>query len=260
MKHFLLFLKAAALLGCLWLIIPHILGDDKVEELPKAADVAGNEKVEESSEAGEIVGDDTPENTPAEYPEAGEIITTYRTIPVYSNGDNYTLSYGKHHSANGYYYGQKWQCVEFVKRFYHDAYNHQMPSAWGHAMGYYDPTVLHGKLNKQRGMFQFKNGGATSPQPDDLLVFDFAPYGHVSVISAVRENEIEVVQQNIAGKPRQIYSLDKKDGLFTIISKNKPIGWLRLPPEKLKNPAFPVEPDPAPVITPETIGFEKSDK
>jgi surface antigen len=235
-----LFLKTAALLSCLGLIIPRILGDDKVEDTPT-----------ELPKTGDIVVDDEVEDTAEVPPKVGDIVTTYRTIPVYSNGDNYTLSYGRHFSKNQYYYGQKWQCVEFVKRFYHDAFNHQMPSVWGHAIGYYDPTVLHGKLNKQRGMFQFKNGGSTSPQPDDLLIFDIAPFGHVSVISAVRENEIEVVQQNIAGRPRQTYRLEKKDGLFTIVAKRKPIGWLRLPPEKLKNPVFPVELDPTPARVPE---------
>jgi hypothetical protein len=105
-------------------------------------------------------------------------------------------------------------------------------------------------MNKDRGMFQFKNGGTTSPQPDDLLVFDIEPYGHVSVITAVRENEIEVVQQNIAGKPRQSYQLEKKDGLFTIVAKKNPIGWLRLPAEKLSKPVFPVETQPASATAP----------
>lgn len=235
MKLFLFFLKSAPFLICFWFAIPYILGEDKIEVPPKS---------------GEIISDEKVEAPPEELPKVGDIVTNYRSIPVYSNGEKYTLSYGKNYSANQYYYGQKWQCVEFVKRFYHDAFKHQMPSVWGHAIGYYDPTVLHGKFNKDRGMYQFKNGGATSPQPDDLLVFDFAPYGHVSVISAVRENEIEVVQQNIAGKPRQIYRLEKIDGLFTIVAKNKPIGWLRLPSEKLKNPVFPVESEPTPEITP----------
>jgi surface antigen len=250
MKLFLFFLKSAPFLICFWFAIPYILGEDKIEELPKTGDIVGNDKVEELPKTGDVVGDDKVEDTPVELPKTGDIVTTYRTIPVYSNGDNYTLSYGKHYSENEYYYGQKWQCVEFVKRFYHNAFNHQMPSVWGHAKGYYDPTVLHGKLNKDRGMVQFKNGGDTSPQPDDLLVFDFAPFGHVSVISAVKETEIEVVQQNIAGKPRQIYRLEKIDGLFTIVAKSKPVGWLRLPSEKLKNPVFPVESQPTPAITP----------
>ncbi|MES2981247.1 MAG: CHAP domain-containing protein [Verrucomicrobiota bacterium] len=239
MKRSLLLLNTAALLGCLLFTIQHIFGDEKAKGA--SAEPAKIEEIP-SPEKAKVV--------PAEPVKVGDVVATYRTIPVYSNGDKYTLSYGKNFSDKQYYFGQKWQCVEFVKRFYHDAFNHRMPSVWGNAVGYYDPTVVHGKMNQDRGMFQFKNGGASSPQPDDLLVFDMAPYGHVSVITAVRENEIEVVQQNIAGKPRQTYVLDKKDGLFSIVAKNKPIGWLRLPPAKLKNPVFPVEPDPTPAITP----------
>jgi surface antigen len=239
MKHFLNLIKAAALLGVLLLTIQHIFGDEKVKDA--SAEPAKTEEIPSVEKAKEA---------PTELVKVGDVVASYRTIPVYSNGDNYTLSYGKSFSDKQYYFGQKWQCVEFVKRFYHDAFNHKMPSVWGNAVGYYDPTVVHGKMNKDRGMFQFKNGGTTSPQPDDLLVFDIAPYGHVSVITAVRENEIEVVQQNIAGKPRQIYQLEKKDGLFTIVAKKNPIGWLRLPAEKLQTPVFPVESDTPPVSAP----------
>ena len=86
MKLFLFFLKSAPFLICLWLTLPYILGEDKVEELPKTGDAVGNDKVED---------------TPVELPKTGDVVTTYRTIPVYSNGDNYTLSYGKHYSVNG---------------------------------------------------------------------------------------------------------------------------------------------------------------
>jgi len=186
-----------------------------------------------------LSGDDTSaENSPLK---AGETVTTYRKVPVYSNGDDYTKSHGKHHSTGGYYYGQKWQCVEFVKRFYHDAFDHKMPSVWGHAKNFYDPAIPHGSINKLRGMTQFKNGGRESPRPDDLLVFNFAPFGHVSVISAVRDDEIEVIQQNIAGKPRQTYKLEKKDDTFTVKARKTPVGWLRLPAATLKKPAVAVE-------------------
>ena len=92
MKFFPRFIKVAAFLVCIWLIIPRILGNDDADG---------------PSETREIVGDDKVENTPEESPKVGDILTTYRTIPVYSNGDNYTFSYGKHFSANQYYYGQK---------------------------------------------------------------------------------------------------------------------------------------------------------
>ena len=161
--------------------------------------------------------------------EAREIVTTYRNIPIYSNGSDYTKSHGKHYADQGYYYGQKWQCVEFVKRFYYDAFNHQMPSVWGHAKDFYKIDIPHGSLNSERGMLQFENGGNMKPRPDDLLVFNSSAFGHVAVISAVHDDNIEVVQQNIAGSPRQIHPLIYKNGRYLIGSMRKPIGWLRLP-------------------------------
>jgi surface antigen len=174
--------------------------------------------------ANELAGGD-----PGSKGAAGEVVTTYRKVPVRSNGEDYKVSHGKHYAKGGYYYGQKWQCVEFVKRFYHDALNHRMPDVWGHAKDFFDVEVAHGDLNPARGMLQFNNGGTTAPQADDLLVFDFAPYGHVAVISAVREDEIEVVQQNVRGRPRETYPLAKSDGRYTIEANREPIGWLRVP-------------------------------
>lgn len=161
--------------------------------------------------------------------EAGKVLTTYRDIPVRSNGDDYQVSHGKHYAADGYYYGQKWQCVEFVKRFYHDAFDHHMPDVWGHAKDFFDPQVPDGGVNPARGMLQFPNQGTVAPEPGDLLVFDFPPFGHVAVISAVRENEIEVVQQNVTGRPREIIPFEKRERYFIVGAKRKPVGWLRLP-------------------------------
>lgn len=161
--------------------------------------------------------------------EAGEIITSYRGVPVRSNGPDYTVSHGKHYAADGYYYGQKWQCVEFVKRFYRDAFNHSMPDVWGHARDFYNPETSPGSINPKRGMWQFENGGSVAPQADDLLVFDYTPFGHVAVISEVREHEIEVIQQNVRGKPRETHLLSKKGNRFFVGTNRKPVAWLRVP-------------------------------
>lgn len=161
--------------------------------------------------------------------EPGTILDTHRGVPVCSNGDDYTRSHGKHYSDSGYYYGQKWQCVEFVKRFYHDSFGHRMPSVWGHAKDFYDPSLPQVNLNAQRDMVQYANGGSVAPRPDDLLVFNFAPYGHVAVIAVVRKDEIEVIQQNVTGKVRQTHPLVREENRFSIESTRKPVGWLRLP-------------------------------
>ena len=159
----------------------------------------------------------------------GTVLDTYRGVEVYENGPEITVSHGKHYAAGGYYYGQKWQCVEYIKRFYHDAMKHEMPSVWGHARDFFDPAVGHGQMNAQRGLVQFENGGAEAPRVDDLIVFRNGSLGHVAIISKVTDDSIEVVQQNILGYPRARHALEERDGRYTVGTSNKPAGWLRLP-------------------------------
>lgn len=37
----------------------------------------------------------------------------------------------------GYYYGYKWQCVEYIKRFYYEAKGHKMPDSYGNAKDFW---------------------------------------------------------------------------------------------------------------------------
>src|SRR5258708_40197260 len=64
-------------------------------------------------------------------PRIGRLLDSYQGVGVYDNGVLFWKAYGKHYSEDGYYYGQKWQCVEFVKRFYFEAKQHRMPDVFG---------------------------------------------------------------------------------------------------------------------------------
>lgn len=158
----------------------------------------------------------------------GKPLTQHKGVSVYHNGQLYAESYGRHYSPDGYYYGQKWQCVEFVKRFFFLAKQHRMPNVWGHAKDFFDSSINHGELNKQRGLVQFFNGKEQAPQLDDLLVFQDTLYGHVAVVSEVGKSWVEVVQQNIYGKPRQRFSLAHEKNLYSILAPRRPAGWLRI--------------------------------
>lgn len=171
----------------------------------------------------------TEANSPIVHHEPGEKVDSYRSVPVFENGKDIRVSHGKHYAEGGYYYGQKWQCVEYVKRFYHDALDHKMPSVWGHARDFYDPEVQHGRLNEQRGLVQYQNGGSVQPKVNDLLVFRNGSLGHVAIVSNVTASEIEVVQQNVRGHSRQRHRLQGANGRYTITGSNAPAGWLRLP-------------------------------
>jgi surface antigen len=155
----------------------------------------------------------------------GVVIDRYKGVAIYDNGPLIAKSHGKHYSASGYYWGQRWQCVEFVKRFYDQAKGHQMPDVWGHAKDFFDPAVPQGGMNQRRALRQFRNGADVAPEPDDLFVFGGA-YGHVGIVSEVSSNAVEIVQQNIYRKPRARFGLARTNGTFVVESKSL-MGWLR---------------------------------
>lgn len=170
----------------------------------------------------------TQTNSLLPWPSLGEIVHSHDGVPIYSNGLIAYKSHGKHYADNGYYYGHKWQCVEFIKRYYHDAHEHKMPSVWGHAKDFFDNRITHSTLNPARAMLQFDNGKGDKPQINDLLVWNYPPYGHVAVISDVHSDSITVVQQNISNAPSEIIPLKLQSGQWHIGGDKAPAGWLRL--------------------------------
>lgn len=158
----------------------------------------------------------------------GDIVDSYKNVSVYYNGPEYNKSFGQSYSSDGYYYGYKWQCVEFIKRFYYVVYKHKMPDAYGNAKDYFNENVPQGWINKSRNMLQYKNGEAESPKLDDLLVFTDTKFGHVAIITKIESDKIHVVQQNVYGKSRDTYSLKKVKGKYYVGTSRKPAGWLRI--------------------------------
>ncbi|MCP5535932.1 MAG: CHAP domain-containing protein [Akkermansiaceae bacterium] len=161
----------------------------------------------------------------------GAIVDRERGVAIHSNGKDCYESHGEHYSNDdGYYYGRCWQCVEFVKRYYHDRFHHHMPDVWGHAKSFFNTSLKHGEINRDRALVQYRNGGDEKPRAEDLLVYTHGEYGHVAIISKVEADSVEVVQQNIAGLPRVRLPLVKTADGWLLGGTNKPAGWLRLPP------------------------------
>lgn len=160
----------------------------------------------------------------------GDVIDSHNEIPVYFNGSTDT-NLGRNRSKDGYNYGLKYQCVEFVKRYYYDHLNHRMSNTFGHAKDFFDSKIKDGGINQERDLTQYKNGSQSKPKVDDIIVFDasyFNPYGHVAIVSHILEDEIVIVQQN-AGKfsnPRAIIPLSQEDKLWKL-DNSRILGWLR---------------------------------
>ncbi len=157
----------------------------------------------------------------------GQEVDNFKGVAVYYNGIDYEQSHGQYYSSDGYYYGNKWQCVEYVKRYYFQVKDHRMPDVMGNAKDFFDPLTLQGKLNQRRGLVQYRNGGGVKPQVDDMVVFTDSKYGHVAIVTEVTENSVEIIQQNVLNKPRQSLKLRVKAGHYYLGTGKQPAGWLR---------------------------------
>lgn len=160
----------------------------------------------------------------------GEVIDSLNGVNVYFNGSCSHVS-GRNVSSDGYNIGLKYQCVEFVKRYYYSHLNHPMPYSYGHAKEFFSKSVADGDVNKQRGLVQYKNFSKTKPKVNDLVVFgatEFNKYGHVAIISEVTYGRVEIIQQNSGrlGHSRETFFLYKFNGKWVILS-NHLLGWLR---------------------------------
>ena len=162
--------------------------------------------------------------------EVGQKIDSLNGVAVYYNGGVGNVD-GRALAKDGYNLGLKYQCVEFVKRYYYEELNHKMPDSYGHAKDFFNPQIKDGKINIQRKLRQFNNPSESKPKVNDLLVYaatTLNKYGHVSIVSKVTENKVEIIQQNPGpfGSSREKYELINKNGKWKI-KNDRILGWLR---------------------------------
>ncbi len=161
--------------------------------------------------------------------ERGAIVDSLHGVYVYHNGHTGNVSGRNFH--NGYMLGLKYQCVEFVKRYFYEHYDHKMPNVYGHAKDFFIKNLPHGKINKDRDLMQYHNGGNVKPKVGDLIVFDATvhnKYGHVAIVSDVKEDEIEIIQQNYGPflRSRKTLALRYENEKWNV-ENSKVLGWLR---------------------------------
>lgn len=154
----------------------------------------------------------------------------HKGVPVFFNG-KINDTHGRHKTSDGYNLGLKWQCVEYVKRYYFQVYGHKMPDSYGHAKDLFDKSLEDVAFNEKRALLQFRNVRYEKPKTGDILVYDgnsSNPYGHTGIISRVTDTEIEMMQQNYGKKSRDTLSLSVYNGIYTIADYDI-LGWLRMP-------------------------------
>lgn len=161
--------------------------------------------------------------------QVGEKIDEFNGVAVYYNGPVDNTS-GRNQTVDGYNIGLKYQCVEFVKRYYLEHLNHRMPDSYGHAFQFFDNKIKNGQLNPSRNLIQYTNGQGNLPQVNDLIVFSpstYNPYGHVAIVSKANKSFIEVVQQNMGpfGSSRAKFNIALENNRY-MVANNSVLGWL----------------------------------
>ena len=174
---------------------------------------------------------DTSENkikSATEIPKTSSVLDEYKGVKIYHNGSVSNV-HGRNLTRDGYNLGLKWQCVEFVKRFYFETFDHKMPDSYGHAKDFFDKEVNTG-WNKSRAMYQYANGSTILPREDMILVFDGSeenPFGHIAIIAEQNGNKITVVQQNWGRTTRMRLSLSREGNQYYVDHPDV-LGWLSL--------------------------------
>ncbi len=167
--------------------------------------------------------------------EIGAMIDELDGVAVHYNGPISNVS-GRNLAPDGYNLGQKYQCVEFVKRYYYEFYTHKMPDSYGNAKDFFDNSLADGAFNPKRGLTQYRNNSTAKPKKGDLLIFGptaFNRYGHVAIVSGVADSEmgaaLEFIQQNPGpGAPsRDKRAIGQNASGRWQVDDTRLLGWLR---------------------------------
>jgi surface antigen len=160
----------------------------------------------------------------------GMAIDSFNNVKVYYNG-SVSNTNGRNKTNDGYNLGLKYQCVEFVKRYYFEHLNHKMPDSYGNAKDFFDVDIIDGAHNAKRDLTQFTNPSKTKPKVDDLIIFNgsaYNSYGHVAIVCKVADEGLTIIQQNPGSMApsRVSIGLTQKEDHWEI-NNSHILGWLR---------------------------------
>lgn len=137
-------------------------------------------------------------------------VGTFNNVVAYSNGTVGNAS-SVYNTASGINTGMKWQCVEYVNRYYYSVYGLDLKSTgiYGNANHYYSNAAL-------AGLNAYPNSGTTAPQVGDIICSNGGTYGHIAIIREVGTTYIKVIHQN--------WSNDTNDDSKTLTRSGNTIG------------------------------------
>ncbi len=176
----------------------------------------------------------------------GDVIGNFNSVAIYSNGTidyNDTTKYPDHrieyNQVNNATSGLKWECVEFVNRYYLTQYQtdlYKLAHPQGNEVFNANAFFQNASLLK---LTSYANGGVEPPKVGDILVSEGSTgnVGHVAIVREVTTDAVYVAQQNwtnVDPTKAERMPLTRSGNTispFDADSNNKyPVkGWLRKP-------------------------------
>jgi len=170
----------------------------------------------------------------------GTNLGEYRGVRAYSNykecADSPDCWYGVGNGRSVGEYGYHFQCVEYIIRFYVDAFGYENMRGSGDAKRYWDNPGTSAASNLER----LPNGGTVPPQPGDIIVFSGGTYGHVAIVREACREGIRIIQQNWyhnEGDANHWLGMRSEGGRYTVDNLSASfsvLGWLRVPGSTLE--------------------------
>jgi surface antigen len=159
-------------------------------------------------------------------------VGTFNGVDAYSNSSLNHPSNDERNTDAGIFTGLKWQCVEYVNRYYYLI--HGITN-----LGFQNANTYYGNATA-RGLMAYPNVGSTAPQVGDILCFGGGSQGlgHVAIIREVGTDYVKVIQQNVMQDLRDAdfrHTLTLSGGTYTVSATElgktyTTQGWLRVAP------------------------------
>ena len=189
---------------------------------------------------------------------------------VFKDDENYNSVPNNDPGGSSFITGLKWQCVEFVNRYFYKIYKIDIRKNGGNANTYFDTNSKEGTLDK-RGLMPFPNDQTmVPPQIGDIIASNGTGVGHVAIVRDIVSRvgggfTVYTIQQNLHEIASDMYvplTMTRNattlkfhiDGYFS--NSYAIAGWLRAPsasnacnlPQVIDNGVC-VTPTPTPVVT-----------
>lgn len=170
----------------------------------------------------------------------GSYLGQFRAVSVYSNEtvSRYQCYYTSDckNYVGGVYTGVKWQCVEYVRRYYLTVFRTDLAARWtGDAYYWYENATAMGLDRHQNGVSQ------SAPQVGDILASKDTStgVGHVAIVKRVTDNRLYTAQQNFsndaADLDKELILTRNSNGTYTVSGYAGIQGWLRLPNQPVQS-------------------------